>query len=136
MAVLIASLWHKLAKNEKGQFLLGALIVMLVGAVIVTATLAYAYTAIKYGQRAEAQVKRFYAADAGVEYGLWYIIQQDPTLTGSEDGYTYTFPEELNNCEVDVRLKWDIVSENYTINGTATDGDGFQTIFSKYYVKI
>ena len=61
------------------------LILLLVGALLIVAVLSYAATTLKASQAFEKQVKEIYAADAGIEYGLWKLQQGvttvDETLT-------------------------------------------------------
>ena len=69
-----------LITNEKGQAFIMVLILLLVGALLIVAVLSYAATTLKASQAFEKQVKEIYAADAGIEYGLWRIIKGGDTV--------------------------------------------------------
>ena len=71
---------NELVTNEKGQALIIVLILMLVGVPLIGAVLSYAATTLKASQAFEKQVKEIYAADAGIEYGLWRILKGDDTV--------------------------------------------------------
>ncbi len=62
-----------LVKGQKGQALVAALILLVVGGLILTPLLGLMGTGIKSGQVFEQKVDEVYAADAGVEDALWYI---------------------------------------------------------------
>ncbi len=127
-------IWPKFQKGEQGQALLAVILFLLVGSVIITATLGLTTTSIQLGETVRQQVKRFYSADAGIEHGLWRIRTADPGLLGhlpdSSDNFT------VNGLQVVVAISWNSVSENYTINSTATDTlTGRELNIVKYYVK-
>jgi hypothetical protein len=65
--------FKKLAKSEKGQGLPMALVMLLVGALLVSTSSAYMTTSLKAKIVAEDKLKELYAADAGVEYTLWCL---------------------------------------------------------------
>ena len=84
--------------NEKGQAFIMVLILLLVGALLIVAVLSYAATTLKASQAFEKQVKEIYAADAGIEYGLWKLQQGvttvDETLTVNGIQVTIKVPAE------------------------------------------
>lgn len=64
----------KVIKGEKGQALPIVLVLMLVGGLLIAPSLSYASTSLNAGQVVEKNVNGLYAADAGVEYALWHIV--------------------------------------------------------------
>ncbi len=131
-------IWSGPLGSEKGQVLLPVLLTILFAAITLSASLGYAFTALKLGQAVEAQLDRFYAADAGIEWGLWEITKADPTLEGWADtgGNFVPLAERINNCDVEVSLSWDDV-DTYTITSIATDNEtGLETTFEKYFIKV
>jgi hypothetical protein len=63
----------RLIKTEKGQALPMVLILMVIGGLILAPTLSYTTSGLKVGQSYESMSEEFYAADAGIEDGLWQI---------------------------------------------------------------
>lgn len=63
----------RLIKTEKGQALPMVLILMVIGGLILAPTLTYTTSGLKVGQAYESMSEEFYAADAGIEDGLWQI---------------------------------------------------------------
>ncbi len=66
--------WHKLRKDEKGQVLIMALVVMLLGGLIIAPLLDHMGTGLKIEKEVyEKRMSLLYAADSGVEDALWKI---------------------------------------------------------------
>jgi hypothetical protein len=64
----------KLIKGEKGQVLMTVLVVILFGSLILTPMLSYMGTGLKTGSKVfEDRMYLSYAADSGVEDGLWQV---------------------------------------------------------------
>jgi hypothetical protein len=89
-----------LVKGQKGQALVAALILLVVGGLILTPLLGLMGTGIKSGQVFEQKVDEVYAADAGVEDALWYIRNDEgdnkpliqELLGAGYDKYDYSSP--------------------------------------------
>jgi hypothetical protein len=65
---------NKLIRCEKGQALIIAMILMLLGSLIIAPMLAYMGSGLKVGKDVhEERMDELYAADAGAEDALWYI---------------------------------------------------------------
>jgi hypothetical protein len=62
-----------LHRGEKGQALIIAMIMMLLGSLIIVPMLAYMGSGLKAGMVQEKRTDELYAADAGVEDALWQI---------------------------------------------------------------
>ena len=113
MAKLKKMLTH-LGKNESGQGALAiVLILLMLGAIILTPLLVFMSTGLKAGGVYESKVQEFYAADAGVEDALWQIKYDhlDEKFTSPaydpydyDTNYTYDLPDEINNENVTVNI--------------------------------
>jgi len=107
MAKLRKMLTH-LRKNESGQGALAIVIILLMlGAIILTPLLVFMSTGLKAGGVYESKLQEFYAADAGVEDGLWRI--KNDQLSGYDEytystSYIYDLPGEINNENVHVNI--------------------------------
>ncbi|MBI2831012.1 MAG: hypothetical protein HYX79_02005 [Chloroflexi bacterium] len=63
----------KLIYDEKGQALPIVLALLMLGGLVITPTLDFAATSLKSGRAIKTNVNGVYAAEAGVEYVLWYL---------------------------------------------------------------
>jgi len=93
----MARLWQQIMKGEKGQALPIVLVLMLVGGLLIAPSLSYASTSLNAGRVVEKNVNGLYAADAGVEYALWHIV--DGSDTPKE------LPENVNQLKVKIDAK-------------------------------
>ena len=110
---ILTHLW----KGESGWGALAiVLMLLLVGAVILTPLLFFITTGLKSGQVYESKMQEFYAADAGVEDAIWRIMYGN--LSAS-----YSLGEEINDRNVTVTIK-DNGGGIYLITSTATSDDG------------
>jgi hypothetical protein len=67
-------MWSKFRRDEEGQALIIALILMLLGGLIIAPVLSYVGSGLIIGKDVhEKRMAELYAADAGVEDGLWYL---------------------------------------------------------------
>ena len=64
----------KLITDEKGQALIIALVLMLLGGLIIAPLLGFVRTGLTAGQVHEERMAELYAADAGIEDALWKIV--------------------------------------------------------------
>jgi hypothetical protein len=69
-------------RSESGQALVLALAALAVGALLVTPFLTHASVNVLASRRADEAMNDAYAADAGIEWGLWRL-KNDPLLTAS-----------------------------------------------------
>jgi hypothetical protein len=74
----VPRLWRQIIKGEEGQALPIVLILLIVGGLIIAPTLNHVSTSLNAGRIVEENVRGIYAAEAGVEYVLWYLTQQLP----------------------------------------------------------
>jgi len=88
-------------RNESGQAALAtALILLVVGSLVIPSLLGLTYAGLKTGQAHESKLQEFYAADAGVEDGLWQIKNdQLETLFPDYAPYAYS--------DYDPSYKWE-----------------------------
>ena len=98
----------KSVRDEKGQVLILVLILLLLGALIITPLLGYMSTGLKTGQVFEKKTDELYAADAGIEDAVWHIRYD--YLTGYSpynyaDNLTYGLSEQVNGKDVIATIK-------------------------------
>jgi hypothetical protein len=107
-------LLRKLISTEKGQSLPMVLILMAVGGLIVVPLLAYTSSGLKVGKAYEKMADEYYAADAGIEDGLWQIKYDHlEELFDNYERYNYTaeysypisHPVNINGIDVDVTIE-------------------------------
>jgi len=153
MAKLRKMLTHR-GKNESGQGALAiVLLLLMLGAIIITPLLVFMSTGLKSGQVYESKMQEFYAADAGVEDALWRVKNDELGDYGDFDytPYTYDLPDEINaeNVTVNITNVWIptadipddpgsiIESGRLLVTGSAItfpDGEsGYQIKMSYYY---
>ena len=131
MAKLRKMLTHP-GKNESGQGVLAiVLLLLMLGAIILTPLLVFMSTGVKAGQVYESKLQEFYAADAGVEDAIWEI--KDGNL--SVPVYSYSLDEKVNDRNVTITIN-DTGTGIYLINSTATSGDGGSTTIECYVLNI
>ncbi len=106
--------------SEKGQALLLVLVLLLVGAIIVTSSLSFVGTSLKTNKVYIANTTSLYAAEAGIQDGIWQILNQtssdlnlilDPISPNTNaftdydynsSGWTYTLSSPTTNNAVNV----------------------------------
>ncbi len=76
---------NKLRGNERGQALIGVLVLLVMGGLTIPPVLTYVSTALSAGQIQEGRIDELYAADAGIEDALWRIKNDEVPL----DPYDY-----------------------------------------------
>jgi hypothetical protein len=149
-----------LVKGQKGQALVAALIVLVIGGLILTPLLGLMGTGIKSGQVFEQKVDETYAADAGVEDAMWHIrnndIDEDDLLCevlgagynhyDYSSDYSYVYDLDVNDKDVNVTMQnvWmpkDISVPNPTAARDIIEGEkltiiGYPSGNSTYVIKI
>ena len=91
------------SKRESGQAFILVLILLLLGSLMLTPLLTFVSTGLKAGQLCEQKTDELYAADAGVEYALWNIIN-DSSLDDLGYGTPYPLTQEINSLPVNVTV--------------------------------
>jgi hypothetical protein len=112
-----------LTRDEKGQTLILALILLIVGGLIIAPLLAYMNTGLLAGGVYERKTAELYAADAGVEDAVLKIQYQVPKVQGlfcGSSNHTYPYNiADVNGKSVAVTITW--------VNNV-TDGATYQII--------
>jgi hypothetical protein len=85
-----AGLIHQLKHGEKGQILIITLAALLLGAMLIPATLGFMQTGIKAGKVIETRAIELYAADAGVESAIMWMKINALELPGAIPEVIYT----------------------------------------------
>jgi len=127
MAKLRKMLTHP-RKNESGQGVLAmVLILLMLGAIILTPLLVFMSTGLKAGGVYESKMQEFYAADAGVEDAIWKITGGNLSMPAH-----YPLGEDVNDRNVSVNVT-QIKEGTYKIISTATSNTGGNTTIECYY---
>lgn len=101
-------------RGESGfSTLITVLVIMAVGAVIITPLLSFVIVGTRAGRVHDRTTDRFYAADAGIQDGIWRISSGDypDGWKGTWDDSVYNSPPltysvpDLNGCQVTVTLR-------------------------------
>ena len=119
-----------LLREEKGQALPIALVMLALGSLILYPVLSLTSTSLKSGQREESRMYEHYAANAGIMDGIREIITDNPQLPAAGDNWTYSIPD-TNNRSVNVIIST-ISQSNWKINSIATSSNGHSTELDCY----
>ena len=129
----------RILRDEKGAALAMALILLLIGGLMTAPLLSYMGTGLIAGEVYEARTAELYAADAGVEDGIWKIQNGDgylPCSPGSPPrNYTIT---DINGKNVDITITSVALYQGITnLTGTyrvesMTTGNGSGTQIEAY----
>jgi hypothetical protein len=127
----------RLIRDEKGQALVLALILLALGGLIIGPLLSYIDTGLTAGGVYEKKAGELYAADAGVEDAIWKIQHPGeagylPCNPGSEPRiYTIT---DVNDKSVNVTITYvSNITHSYLVE-SKTIGDGSTTEISAYII--
>ena len=117
-----------LIRDEKGQAMVLALILLVIGGLVSAPLLSHMGTGIVTGEVYEVRTAELYAADAGVEDAMWNIQHEVPEVMGLSHCYpdwSYNMPD-VNGRSVDVTITLvSNVTFTYRVVSTATaDGSG------------
>jgi len=131
---IVKTIVKRLIRDEKGQVLIMALILLIVGGLIIAPLLGLMSTGLLAGQVYEKKMDELYAADAGVEDAIWKIQNSVP------DFYPHEYPEPLivNDKSVDVIIYREDIDPTceeelrYQIISTGTSDDGTSTTIEAY----
>ena len=93
----LVRLLKQILGSEKGQALPIVLALLVIGGLAIVPGLNYASTSLNSGRTLEEGVKGVYAAEAGVEYALWYLEEYD---NKPEDG---ALSENINQMPVNIQ---------------------------------
>ncbi len=114
--------FSRLTSQETGQALIIVLVFILLGSLTIIPTLTYMSTALKSGVSYETNSKEYYAADAGIEDGIWQIkydrlvaLSGDPNFAYNfEDSCSYSIDDPINGFITNVTIEnfWIPTAEN------------------------
>jgi len=109
-------------RNEKGQALPLVFCFLVLGALTITTLLVFIITGLRTGQLYQERMKLHYAADAGLEEGLWRMQkEQVPIELGDyETEFNYVLPDNINEKATDISIKqiWPLTDLESDANGT------------------
>jgi hypothetical protein len=103
----------RLFSEQSGQALMLVLVFLLLGGLILVPLLDQINTALKTGVKYEDKSKELYAADAGIEDGIWRIKYEGLKALFGEDSYNYNFTD---NATYEVEDQVNGLTTNVTIN--------------------
>jgi len=120
-------------RNESGQVLPLALVLLFLGALVIVPSLSLMSTSLTANTEVDDSSLELYAADAGVEDVLWNINYNQENFALPEDGQQTELPAplEVNGKAVDVVLSKQ-AGEPYLITSTAIGVDGHNTTVESY----
>jgi len=159
MRRITKNILRKSASDEKGQSLILALVLLLVGSLTIMPLMAYMETGLKTDQMYRDKAHELYAADSGIEDAIWQIkydrldvILDSPAAYDTYDfstTWSYELDEQINGVTaiISVRNVWIpkdvtpptpsegraiIESDKLIITGTATDESNYRILVSFY----
>jgi len=112
-------------RNQKGAVLPLTIVIMVVGAISVTALFGYLGASLLLVGKNQEKVDAYYSADSGIEYAIAELV--DSVTEIAAYGSKEFEPFEINGKTVQVTIA-DEGSGTYTITSTASDEDGESTI--------
>jgi Tfp pilus assembly protein PilX len=118
-----------LIRDEKGQVLILALLVLLLVGLISGPLLSYMVSGLRAGHLFESGAAELYAADAGVEDAVWRI--PNAGLCPGSPTTHYTIPD-VNGNSVEVTITY-VNNLTYQVESVAT-GDGSATKIDAYII--
>ena len=122
-----------LARGESGYGTLTAVLILLIlGALVLTPLLVYMGTGLRAGQTHERRTDELYAADAGVDYAIWQLQYGDLIVQKGDPPADFEFPETINGKDVHVTVENVTPSEAdkpvHRITSTASEGGSSTTV--------
>lgn len=106
---------RRVLRGESGfSTLIVVLVILAVGAIIITPLLVFVITGQRAGETHERTTHRFYAADTGIQDGMWKVSSGDypdewkgtwDDAVYGADPLEYTLPDQVNGCDVTVSLR-------------------------------
>ena len=126
----------RVIRDEKGKVLILALLVLVVGGLVLTPLLGLASTGLVAGGVYEIKTAELYAADAGVEDGMWKIMNSEaaglPAIPCGdqpwEDPFEYDI-SDINGKNVHVSIEY-LGEGVFRITSTASGDDSDTTVLS------
>ena len=119
-----------LLREEKGQALPIALILLALGSLIIYPLVSLTHTSLASGRLEESRMYENYAANAGISDGLRQLIIDSPSLPAVGNNWSYSIPD-TNDRPVTVTVNH-IDTTTWRIDGTTASGDGHSTKINAY----
>jgi len=113
----------KLVRDEKGQVLIMALILLLISGLIAAPLLSYMNTGLTAGGVYEKKTDELYAADAGVEDAIWKIQQGVTPICPADPDWSYNIITDVNGKSVHITIDYQD-GGTYRITSIAVTDDG------------
>jgi len=137
---MMKTVLNRLRRDETGQALILALIMLLLGGLIMAPLLGFMGTGLIAGQAYEKRTAELYAADAGIEDAIWQIITKAAGLPQNEDDPPmppYSIADvNGKQFEEDAIVIEYIDERTYRIESTATSTDIGSSTTIESYVNI
>ena len=128
-----------LIKNEKGQVMLMAVIMLLVGGLCVSSLLSYMGTGLLTNRVYESRTGELYAADAGIEDAMWKLQHKDEAgylpCNPSSEPRTYTI-SDVNGKTVDVKIEYVEMDGSIYYKITSAGKSGGDSTLVESYVQF
>jgi hypothetical protein len=127
----------RLVRDEKGQAMLLALILLLISGLMAAPLLAHMGSGLLTGQVYETRTAELYAADAGVEDAMWKVQNgtevKPPVACGDPTSWNYTI-SDVNGKSVAYNITYvrNTTGAEYTITSVATTGNKSHTTVEAY----
>jgi hypothetical protein len=127
----------RLVRDEKGQAMLLALILLLISGLMAAPLLAHMGSGLLTGQVYETRTAELYAADAGVEDAMWKVQNgtevKPPVACGDPTSWNYTI-SDVNGKSVAYNITYvrNTTGAEYTITSVATTGNKSRTTVEAY----
>jgi hypothetical protein len=90
-------------RDQKGQVLILTLVLLVLGGLILTPLLGLMSTGLISGQVYENKMQEYYAADAGIEHGLWRLLNEE--VDNINWPLLYDLPGLMNEKQVRVAIE-------------------------------
>ncbi len=120
MIEIVRGTFRKVTKEQKGQVLPISLILLVLGGLLIIPTFNYCSTSLKGQQVVESKALELYAADAGVEDGLWQI--ENDQLADLFAGYTPAYdPYAYSDYNHLYKWEYSLTEDIQDINGKGVD---------------
>jgi hypothetical protein len=111
------------SNNETGHVLIVALMVLALGTLIIFPMVSLMVTGLQAGQTVEEKTDIFYAADSGIEYALYYMLNNIELLPDADNiSVIVPFNTNVNGVSVEVTVEY-VTSNIYNIIAEASDAE-------------
>ena len=127
---------RRMMRDQSGKILIMALVALVVGALLLTPLLGLMSAGLMGGQVYEQKMHELYAADAGVEDAIHWLINGRPEHWGWEvvvenQEWTRFLPTQINGKDVTVTIE-DLGDHEYMVTSTALDDSTHGTTVQSY----